>query len=707
MSYPDGRAESDSASGGPGETVPYPYHVLDAAGRIVRVNAAWTDALGYERDRIEGDRFERVLAEGSRDRFEAAFPSFDGEGVALGLAAADGETLPVSMDGEPEYEDGEVVRVHCQFHETTAKRECERERRRMKRAVDASGHAIYLTDADGEIEYVNQAFEETTGYSAAAAIGQDPSILKSGVMSEEYYERLWETLEAGEVWEEELVNRRRDGMRYHAHQTIAPVTGQDGEQEAYVATQTDITEKKGREQRLRYYKQTVESSTNLLAAVDENYRYLFANRRYREFHGIDPDLDLHGTPIAAFLDRSVLEEIVTHVDSALAGEDVEYEMTRTDASGQHRTLEVRYYPIENEAGETQGVVGAMRDITEKREQERELTEQKQRYESLFNSIRDAILVVDEDRRVVNCNPAFTDLFGYDLSEIEGRSTRLIYDDETEFEAVGEAIADNRGEQFTRKVDYRKRSGRVFPGQKDVFSLRDAAGEVVGYIGLIRDVSNRENRSRQIRVIDRVLRHNLRNNLNVIEGFASMVRESTAGELSAYAERITDASERLAQTADKERNITQFLSAQPQTEPLDVAPIVEEVVDGFRRRCPDAGLTVSTDESCRVDAVPQIHRAIAELVGNAITHSDRESPSVEVSVTPADATVRIAVADDGPGIPDIEQGVLTHGTEIEPLYHGSGLGLWYVNLLVQHSDGTLAFENNDPTGSVVTIRLPRP
>jgi PAS domain S-box-containing protein len=105
----------------------------------------------------------------------------------------------------------------------------ERELSRFRRAVEASGHAIYMTDAGGQITYVNPAFEAIMGYSSDEAVGKTPRILQSGEHDDEYYRTLWETVRAGEVWEEEITDRRKSGERYCAEQTITPVTDEDGD----------------------------------------------------------------------------------------------------------------------------------------------------------------------------------------------------------------------------------------------------------------------------------------------------------------------------------------------------------------------------------------------------------------------------------------------------------------------------------------------
>lgn len=112
----------------------------------------------------------------------------------------------------------------------------------FERAVEQAGHAIYWTDPDGKIEYANPAFETITGYTESEALGSDPGdLLGSGTHEASTYETLWETISAGETWEGELRNERKNGEQYVAKQTIAPVTDETGERGHFVVIQTDVT----------------------------------------------------------------------------------------------------------------------------------------------------------------------------------------------------------------------------------------------------------------------------------------------------------------------------------------------------------------------------------------------------------------------------------------------------------------------------------
>jgi len=136
----------------------------------------------------------------------------------------------------------------------------------------------------------------------------------------------------------------------------------------------------------------------------------------------------------------------------------------------------------------------------------DLRQSENKYRALFNSIRDAILVADTDRTIRDCNPAFTELFGYSLDELKGKKTLSIYDNPDEFESMGEKIKNRqKNPNFFYTVNYRKKSGRTFPGETNVFDLKDTDGSVIGYVGLIRDITARRRAEQELREAHRELK----------------------------------------------------------------------------------------------------------------------------------------------------------------------------------------------------------
>jgi signal transduction histidine kinase len=222
------------------------------------------------------------------------------------------------------------------------------------------------------------------------------------------------------------------------------------------------------------------------------------------------------------------------------------------------------------------------------------------------------------------------------------------------------------------------------------------------------------RQQRLEVLYRLLRHNLRNGMSVINTHAELVADQADDPLLAEAAgAIVDASDDLSDLSWKARQLEQALdTAEAAAEPLDLAGVTADVVGQLRERYPEVDIELSGADEARVLAVPSLQFAVENLVENACEHNDSADPEVSVTVGAAGTagnghrTVELAVADNGPGIPEQDRVAIEEGRETD-LEHGSGLGLWIVYWIVDSSGGELRFEENDPRGSVVRLRLDPP
>jgi len=220
--------------------------------------------FGIESDEFEGtlDAFIERVHSDDRDKLKSAIQTaikedeqFESE---YRIPRDDGEQRWVRARGGIFSDDGSERMVGI-VTDISERKENERKITKFESAVEASGHAIFITDVDGTIEYVNEAFEEITGYAATEAIGRTPQILDSGEVPDAHFESLWETILKGDVFQEKIINQRKDGSRYHANQTIAPITDESGEILAFVAVHNDVTEAKECERELRSLKEQYET----------------------------------------------------------------------------------------------------------------------------------------------------------------------------------------------------------------------------------------------------------------------------------------------------------------------------------------------------------------------------------------------------------------------------------------------------------------
>lgn len=484
-------------------------------------------------------------------------------------------SIPIKK-AELEWRTEALLRLRSQSLDLDSKR---RSLELFKQATEAAGHAVYITDTSGVIEYVNPAFEEMTGYRASEAIGETPKIINSGNMSAEYFDQLWETIIAGESWEEDIVNQRKDGSEYHAHQTIAPVIDDDGTPQNFVAIQSDVTQYVEAEEKLSTFRDIVERVEDPIMLQDRDGTFRLINQAVTEFADMSRE-ELHGADEYAFMDEASADEIAERKQQVLD----------------------RQYPVS-----------------------------------------------------YTISPTFPSTDGETFSTIR-------------------------------------------------YPYYGKGGSVEGTIAICRNVTELELRDQQLEIIDRVLRHNLRNKMTSIGLFAEQLTETVPEEEASHARRIHDLTMKVNRMIEKQRKLTKFLTDPPDEKVLDLVSIVEKQVAKKRANNSDADIRLDTPDSLSVFATATIEEAVAELLTNAIEHSKQESPTVTVEVCESESGPMVIVRDDGPGISNEEQTVLTRGNGVEPLFHASGLGLWLVNLVVTLSGGTVTVAENDPVGSVVKVQL---
>jgi diguanylate cyclase (GGDEF)-like protein/PAS domain S-box-containing protein len=222
---------------------------------------------------------------------------------------------------------------------------------KLSQAVEQSPNSIVITDIDGNIEYVNEAFTKTTGYTKSEAMGKNPRFLRSGKTGSNAYDDMWSTLTLGKTWHGEFINKNKNGKEYIEGVKAAPIFQPDGTISHYMAIKEDITDKKNSEEHIRFLANfdSLTGLPNRLQLEERlNYAISLSKRNSEKLSVIFLDLDHfkeindtlgHDAGDALLIElakrfNAVLREVDTV--SRIGGDEFIFVLPNTGASGATR-----------------------------------------------------------------------------------------------------------------------------------------------------------------------------------------------------------------------------------------------------------------------------------------------------------------------------------------------------------------------------------
>ncbi|WP_277542685.1 PAS domain S-box protein [Haloarcula laminariae] len=441
------------------------------------------------------------------------------------------------------------------------------------------------------------------------------------------------------------------------------------------------------------------NSFDLLYRIDTDGELTYLSEAVERMLGYEPD-ELVGETFTTLLTDENADRALAAFDRLLGGETIQgMELTFTHCDGHVVAMEINATPI-TEGGAVTAVQGVARDITERRERESELRLRTRAMDAAEVPITMAD-ATEPDNPIVYANGAFEAVTGYSRSAIVGSNCRVLQGPGTDSDGVAvlrEGIEDKRP-VTTQILNYR-RDGTPFWNRVTVTPVEDETGTVTHYLGFQQDVTEQQRITRLVELLNRVLRHNLRNELTVIEGYTDFVDDPPEG-LDIQG-KIRQPLRRLVSLSERARELENIAKKARDPARLDPTELLSGVADRHREQFPAATVEVGVDTDRDICAGTELGVALDELVTNAIVHDPADHTTVSLSARDDGDWLVVTVADDGPGIPPMEVAVVEAGQET-PLEHGKGLGLWLVNWIVTQYGGSFQLSADD--GTVATLRLP--
>jgi PAS domain S-box-containing protein len=574
--------------------------------------------------------------------------------------------------------------------------------------IEATDTPLFAVDDSGAFRLVNEAFTDIFGGDPETIPGMHLSVVIDEAV-------------AGR-----LVDRVLHASADELPETITlDVTTIDGTEQLLEARLTafeggvlgrlrDVTEIEHCRRDVSRYRTIVDAMTEPAGAVDDSGQFTAANESLARTSGY-PQSMLLQQQLGTLVGGAGVRRIESLVDRLRATDQrrgtVETELLTR--SGEERSVELECALFDEETGDG-GFACIFRDMSTKRQRKSDL----QQYETIVEGLADPVWTISSEGEVTFVNRAFEDKTGHRREQLNTAGADLVdlvaTDDVGRLRTmVGQLVHGDHDDQATVELDLLTRDELEIPVEMKLTPLPDRPNldpKYRGVAAVARDITDRRRRQEVLTVTNRVLRHNLRTHANMISGYADMLGKiAEDDDAETYIGRINESTDWLSKLGETLRDLQRAVEQnRTPSEPLSVESIAE-LGTSYETQYPEATVETTIDTEDAIDAGPAFSRAVEQVLENAIVHNDTDDPQVSITArseeTDEETWLLLSIADNGPGIPDTERAVVLGETEVTQLQHGSGIGLWATRWLVQTVGGEIEISDNDPRGTIVTLRLP--
>ena len=715
------------------ETMSAAVFLKDTDGRYLLMNQACRDLFDVDEDPVgmtdedllpeavaararADDR--RVIEDGERIEVEETIPTPSGESVRLTRKS-------------PVYDDSGAIQGVCGVstditEQTERERALERLKDRLELAVEGAQIGVWDWDmTTDEVEY-NDQWAEMLGHSLdeiephldawerrvhpddVEAVEDDLSAHIAG--EAEYYEA------------EHRMRTAAGGWKWIRDIGKVVERDENGEPVRAVGIHLDIDEQKRREKELirtrRLIERTQESASIGWWEVDLVDESLTWSDEVYRIHGVPTDETVELEEGLDFYhpdDRDTIEEALDQLREA--GESYDHELRIVTTSGETRWVRAIGDPKFDD-GSVTGALGLFQDITERKRYELALESTREELRKIIDLVPDLVFVKNREGEYLLANEATAAAYGLSPEDVEGRSEGEIIpdaDDSAEFRQDDLEVIESGEPKRIGEETLTTAAGetRVLQTTKIPYKAPDTGEDAV--LGYARDITELKRYERTLEeqrdtlmLLNQVVRHDIRNQLMVVESYTELLEDSLPDDQSRrYARTVIEAAKQAADITETARDVSDvLLQVGSERTPMNLRAKLNGQIEQLRSDKDRA--TVSVDgpiPEVMVLADDLLEAVFRNLLTNAAVHNDKELAEITVSTSVSDETVRVSIADNGPGIDDDHKEQIFQEGEKGLESGGTGIGLYLVKTLVDRYGGDVWVEDNEPVGSVFTVELP--
>ncbi|EMA41020.1 PAS domain S-box protein [Halobiforma nitratireducens] len=613
-----------------------------------------------------------------------------------------------------------------------AKAELARSRERLQVLFDRSPDGIVVHDADGRILEVNATQLEQSGYDRDELLSMNVADLEASLSLPKLRE-VWADLEPGSVLKVEGEHVRADGSIYPVEVWVSCIELED--ERRFLALSREISDRKERERELERREAFVENVSDAITVLDRDGTVEYASPAVETVVSCSPDVLVDGSLFEHVHpdDESAVESALERVLNGSGVETVEYRFrcrncgdaaddTASPESGS-ASEEESWRWVESNVRNTlddptiEGLLVTTRDITARKERERKLDLARTQLRQVVDLVPDLLFAKNREGEYLLANEAVAAVYGRSVEEIVGKTDAELLQSAKEvsaFRADDREVIESGEPKHVPEETLTAADGNTLVLETTKIPFEVAGTGEPAVLGYSRDVTELKEQRDRLDLLNQVVRHDVRNDMQVVRGRLQLLADQLDGEtldmptVETHLTEMLEATDEAIELTKTARDLTEtMLERNADRKPIPLEDVLWSELEGVRSRYADARVELETPvPDVAVVADEMLESVVENLLVNAIVHNDGPTPRVTVSADadPEHGRVELRVADDGPGVPDDRKDEVFGKGEKGLDSPGTGLGLYLVSTLVEQYGGNVWLEDNDPKGTVVVVTL---
>jgi len=601
-----------------------------------------------------------------------------------------------------------------------------KEKDKYKLVFDLSPEAIVILDLKGNVTDINGRVFDWLGFKPEEMIGkslaQIPFLNKESLIRAQ--ENFKKRLAGQKIPPYELDFVTKNGEKLVGRVTASQITNGNKKITGLLVMISDITRQKESEENLKEseekYRQLVELAQEGIWLIDEKSITTFVNPRMAEILGYKSE-EMIGKHLFSFMDEKEVKIAEEKLERRKKGikEQHDFEFLKKDGSRVYTSLETS--PIVDRDGRYIGALAVVADITQRRQMELKLKESEEKYRNIIDSSPDAITITDLNGKIVNCNQAALELYGFSKKEdyIGISSFNLI--SQKDHQQATKSMAKTLKERSLKNIEYTllRKDGREFPGELSASVIYNDKNEPIFFMAITRDISERKRIDRAKSEFTSLASHQLRTPLSIMSWYTEMLLKGRAGALKKqqkkYLKEIYDANDNLIKLVNMLLNISRIDLGTFIVNPskVDLIKVINKIIKNLsfqvkekklkiEKKYPEKPFLLDTDQNI-------MNIVLQNLLSNAIRYTS-DKGKITISIRKQGSFALIEISDTGYGIPEDQQSqIFSRFFRAENIKRkdtsGIGLGLYIAKSVIEQIKGEISFKSEENKGTNFYVKIP--